>query len=56
MYNLYIDNTDDLNKFKFLAIDSLSISNSNNLGPISSSSFIYTDKVILIKSKDLGLN
>ena len=65
MYNPYIDNTNNLNKFKlyttqyefkFLAIDSLPISNSNNLGPTSSSSFAYMDKVILAKSKNLGLN
>ena len=65
MYNLYIDNTNDLNKFKlyiikykfeFLVIDSLPISSSNDLGPTSSSSFIYADKVILIKSKNLGLD
>ena len=65
VYNLYIDNTNDLDKFKlyitqykfkFLAIDSFFISSSNNLGPISFSSFIYIDKVMLIKNKDLGLN
>ena len=65
MYNLYIDNTNNLNKFKlyttqhkfkFLVIDSLPISSSNNLGPISSFFFTYIDKIILIKNKDLGLD
>ena len=65
VYNLYIDNTNDLNKFKlyitqykfeFLVIDGLSIFSSDNLGPISSSSFIYADKVTLIRYKDLGLD
>ena len=65
VYNLYIDNTNNLNKFKlyttqykfkFLVINSLFISSSNNLGPTSSSSFIYMDKVMLIKYKNLGLN
>ena len=65
MYNLYTDNTNDLNKFKpyitqhefkFLVIDNLLISSNNNLGPNSSSSFIYMDNITLIKSKDLGLN
>ena len=65
VYNLYIDNTDNLNKFKpyttqykfkFLAINSLPISSSNDLGPTSSSSFTYADKVMLAKYKDLGLD
>ena len=65
MYNLYTDNIDNLNKFKlyitqykfkFLVIDNLPISSNNNLGPTSSSSFTYIDKVILVKSKNLGLD
>ena len=65
MYNLYIDNTNNLNKlelyiiqyeFEFLVINGLSISSSNDLGPISSSSFAYADKVTLIKSEDLVLD
>ena len=55
VYNLYADNTDNLDKlklyitqyeFKFSAIDSIYIFSSNNLGPTSSSSFAYMDKVM----------
>jgi hypothetical protein len=65
VYNLYIDNTNNLNelklyitsyKFKFLTINGFSISSSDDLGPISFSSFAYTDKVVPIRSKDLVLN
>lgn len=65
VYNLYADNTNNLDKlklyitqheFKFLVIDSFPISSSNNLGPTSSSFFTYTDKVTLVRGKDLGLN
>ena len=65
MYNLYADNTDNLNKFElyttqykfeFLVINSLSISSSNDLGPTSSFFFTYVDKVMLIKYKNLGLD
>ena len=50
VYNLYTDN------IEFLAINGLFISSSSNLGPTSSSSFTYADKVMLTKSKDLGLD
>ena len=65
MYNPYIDNTNNLNKFKlyiiqhkfkFLVIDSLPIFSSNDLGPTSSSSFTYIDKVTLARSKILVLD
>ena len=65
MYNPYTDNTDDLDKlkpyttqykFEFLAIDSLPISSSNDLGPTSSSSFAYADNITPARSEDLGLD
>lgn len=65
MYNPYADKTDNLDKlepyttqyeFKFLAIDGVPISSSNDLGPTSSSSFAYTDKVTPARSKDLVLD
>ena len=65
MYNLYIENTNNLDKFKlyttqhkfeFLVINSLPIFSSDDLKPTSSSSFAYIDKVILVRSKDLVLD
>ena len=65
MYNLYADKTNNLDKlklyitqheFKFLVIDRVPISSSDNLGPTSSSSFAYMDKVMPVRSKDLVLD
>jgi hypothetical protein len=65
VYNLYADKTDNLDKlkpyitqykFKFLVIDRVPISSSNNLGPTSSSSFTYIDKVTPVRSKDSVLD